>query len=88
MIKSPVNSLVSGVGEEDKDKDKDKDEYVTQVRYLGTGPVRVGRTMELGKDIYSMLFVTCIHSSILYYHKRKAVMEDSGSEDDSSVELD
>ena len=36
-------------------------------REAGTGPCRLGSSIEIGDDVYSMLFASCIRYDYIYY---------------------
>ena len=39
-------------------------------REYGTGPFRIGTSIPLGDDIYSMLFASCLRHEYLYYYDK------------------
>ena len=38
-------------------------------REAGTGPCRLGSSIEIGDDVYSMLFASCIRYDYIYYYR-------------------
>ena len=57
------------------------------MRYLGTGPIRIGHPIPMGEDVYSMLFANCLNSDYFYYYKNKdqIVAEEEKEEDDKRI---
>lgn len=41
--------------------------YLELDRPIGEGKLRIGDSIPIGEDIFSMLFVSCIHSRYIYY---------------------
>ena len=36
---------------------------------MGSGPLRIGQSLELGEDLYSMFFASTLNPKYVYYHK-------------------
>lgn len=43
--------------------------YTNRKRDSGAGPVRIGESMSIRGDLYSMLFTTCLHAEYIYYYE-------------------
>jgi hypothetical protein len=64
-------------------------DYIKMVREPGEGPVRIGLSMSLDEDIYSMLFVACIDPDYLFYYTQIAGTEnDFLDEEPATLEID
>ena len=37
-------------------------------REAGNGPVRIGSTLKLDEGLYSLLFISTMHSNYIYYY--------------------
>ena len=53
---------------EDLDEADAKKSYKLRARDAGTGPIRLENILELGEDIYSLFFVSTMHSDYIYYY--------------------
>lgn len=40
-------------------------------REAGTGPLRIGKTLELSEDLYAMFFASNLSHEYIHYHKLK-----------------
>lgn len=68
--KKKIKSLTERIyeGGENESQEGAIESYVTRTRPEGSGPVRIGKEIALGADIYSILFASCYsHELVLYY---------------------
>ena len=45
---------------------------MTRTRANGSGPMRIGSTIEFSEDLYSMFYVTTFKSEFIYFNKKIA----------------
>lgn len=65
-------------GGESDDEDNQEDDdicYLDLVRELGSGPIRIDGQIPLGKDIYSLLFTSCLSADLTIYYANQIGVE-------------
>ena len=66
-----ISRLLNKDKEENPVEKKDEDEaYIDIVPSIGSGARRLGSYLELGNDIYSMLFVACLNADYHFYNTK------------------
>ena len=85
-----VNSNLSKIAESDSEKDSEETEEESKVqesqhyvdepytelgRYLGTGPVRIGKKLKLHEDMYSLMFVAFLKTEYKEACEREVLEE-------------
>ena len=51
------------------DQKIDRQDYENMQRKPGSGPIRIGKKIDVSQDLYSMFFVTNFKSELIYYSK-------------------
>ena len=54
--------------------------YTKRDRVSGSGPLRLGEDMEIRPDLYSMLFVSCIHPEYVQHYEEIAQVKEEKTE--------
>ena len=63
-----------------EETNKENYAYKKRDRVSGSGPLRIGEDMEIRPDLYSMLFVSCLHAEYVRHFEEQAETSDDKTE--------